>query len=233
MLSDKNRFVETLEGLVFFVTDTEQPRVPAGSPAGGQFASGSSPGGSGSGLRGGAAAAGDGVATSGTGSHFTSNPDSVARDGFDLDASGAATWQGSGLYLFTGETGATGQGSFSGEKITVDFEMKSAFVGSTSDIEKKVTELKSSLVPPIFKLPDGSTVPDGQGGLIRIWNPEQTQNAALRRAWLKAGYDGVQDTDTGVTIIMDPKTIKSAKMGGRSVKVVEKQKGLHDETAHH
>ncbi|MBS7812361.1 hypothetical protein [Roseococcus pinisoli] len=128
-------------------------------------------------------------------SHFTTKERaaSIEAGTHDLSRSSARSWQGAGLYFFPGE--GPEKADFGEVKLTAEHAIKAPFVGTTTEVEAKVSKLKAKLVPPIFNLPGGLTVPGLDGQPLRLWNEEQTENAALREAWMAEGYDSLVETD--------------------------------------
>lgn len=162
-------------------------------------------------------------ATASSGVHFTTPEaaSSILENGFDFDASGSRTWQGSGLYMFEGEIPTTS--NYGPHRLEVVHRASRTFEGTVAEIERMVAELKLSLVPPIFRLPDGSTIPDQNGEPIRAWNPDNTQNSALRKAWIERGFDSIRDAETGVFVLLDPSVVISLLLDGVAVRAVESQ----------
>ena len=152
---------------------------------------------------------------SGSGTHFTSEEHATSLENGTRDFSYGTnrTWQGSGLYLFPGDH--PGGTDFGKVKMAIDYAMKKPFVGTTAEVEKKVDELKKSLVPPVFHLPDGSTIKMPDGTEFRNWPDDKAKNAALREAWMAEGYDGLVETGSDgkpmTVALFTPEAIKSMK----------------------
>jgi hypothetical protein len=126
--------------------------------------------------------------------HFT-NParaKAIGDGSHDFSKSSTRTWQGAGLYLFPGDH--PGRDNFGEAKLRVKPDLRNPFIGNTADVEKKVDELKKTFQPPVFRLPDGSTISGPDGEPLRAYTDTAGPNADLREAWLKAGHDGIIET---------------------------------------
>lgn len=196
---------DNIEARIVALTDRVEKAAahyPAGTPGGrgGQFAPGT-----------GSASHVTGLIGS-TATHFTSEAraDSLIAGTHDFGQSSGRTWQGAGVYLFPGDH--PGGTDFGAVKLTVHHALKTPFIGSTQEIERKVDELKATLTVPAFRTPDGKTVAGHDGKPLQIWASDQQRNAALREAWLKAGHDGLVEVDRAsgkplTVAIFDPRSL--------------------------
>jgi hypothetical protein len=126
---------------------------------------------------------------------------SIAEHGLDFSKASYRTWQTSGLYALDGDPPK----SYGEVKLAVAVKSKNPFVGSVEEVEKKVSELRSSITPPKITLPDGTELD------VRAWRNPGQELEALRHAWLDQGYDAIIQRQLGeadVIIAIDPSTVK-------------------------